>query len=150
MAYGSAPEQVVGLLLAIAHDDPEVLDEPEPSALLEELGDSALKFVLYAFVPEPGLIGSVKHRLAAEVQRRFGEASIGIPYPTQEVYPCRLPVGPPGAIEPPHTADGPVVSRFDLGSVVPPAPHVADSATCADNLIAGARRNEELGRAMDQ
>ncbi len=149
-AYGSAPEQVVGLLLAIAHDDPDVLDEPEPSALLEELGDSALKFVLYAFVPEPGLIGSVKHRLAAEVQRRFGEASIGIPYPTQEVYPCRLPVGPPGAIEPPHTAGGPVVSRFDLGSVVPPAPHVADSATSADNLIAGARRNEELGRAMDQ
>ena len=39
MAYGSDPEQVVDLLLAIAQDDPDVLRNPLPSALLEELGE---------------------------------------------------------------------------------------------------------------
>ena len=38
VAYGSDTEQVVDLLLAIARDDPYVLREPQPSALLEELG----------------------------------------------------------------------------------------------------------------
>ena len=80
-AYGSDPEQIVDLLLAIAQDDPDVLRNPLPSALLEELGDSALKFVLYAFVPDPSHVGRVKHRLSAEVQRRFAEAEHRHPLP---------------------------------------------------------------------
>ena len=91
VAYGSDTEQVVDLLLAIARDDPYVLREPQPSALLEELGDSALKFALFAYVPDPTCIGSVKHRLCAEITRQFSEAKIVIPRPTQEVHLCRVP-----------------------------------------------------------
>jgi potassium efflux system protein len=128
VAYGSVPEQIVDLLLAIAAEDRDVLDEPHPSAFLEELGDSALKFVLYAFVPEPGLVGHVKHRLSAEIQRRFAEASIGIPYPTHEVHLCRVPDDIAGVIAEPRGAAISVATRFDQAAVVPPGPHAAESA----------------------
>ena len=138
---GSVPEQIVDLLLAIAHDDPDVLDDPLPSALLEELGDSALKFVLYAFVPEPSLVGRVKHRLSAEVQRRFSEANIGIPYPTHKVHLCRVPDDITRVIE-----SG--ASRFDPASAVPPAPHVAESSMPAHKFISVAEPDEEVSQAM--
>ena len=55
---------------------------PAPSASLEGFGESSLLFGLYTFVPEPGLSGDVKHRLCAEIQRRFTQEGIVIPYPT--------------------------------------------------------------------
>ena len=146
--YGSVPEQIVDLLLAIAHDDPDVLDDPLPSALLEELGDSALKFVLYAFVPEPSLVGRVKHRLSAEVQRRFSEANIGIPYPTHEVHLCRVPEDLTRAIEQPRWVASSGASRFDPASAAPPAPHVAESSMPDHKFISAAEPDEEVGRAM--
>ena len=150
VAYGSAPEQIVDLLLAIAHDDPDVLDDPQPSALLEELGDSALKFALYAFVPEPGLVGRVKHRLSAQVQRRFGEANIGIAYPTHEIHLSSVSDDLSRAIEQPRGVAGSVLSRFDPGSVAPAAPHVAETSTPAHKYISVAEPDQEVGRAMNQ
>ena len=150
VAYGSVPEQIVDLLLAIAHDDPDVLDDPPPSALLEELGDSALKFVLYAFVPEPSLVGRVKHRLSAEVQRRFGEANIGIPYPTHEVHLCRVSDDLTRVIEQPPGVASSGASRSDQAAVVPPAPHLAESSMPAGKFISVAGPDEEVSRAMDR
>src|SRR5262249_9664261 len=71
VAYGTDRDRVVGLLLAIARKDADVLFTPEPAAVLEGFGDSALLFGLYVFVPDPGLAGGVRHRLCTEVQRRF-------------------------------------------------------------------------------
>jgi len=150
VAYGSVPEQIVDLLLAIARDDPDVLDDPHPSALLEELGDSALKFVLYAFVPEPSLVGCVKHRLSAEVQRRFSEANIGIPYPTHEIHLCRVYDEVTRVLEQPRGAASSAATRFDQPAVVPPVPHVAESATPARTLSTVAGPDEEVSRARDR
>ncbi len=148
VAYGSVPEEIVDLLLAIARDNPDVLDDPHPSALLEELGDSALKFVLFAFVPEPGLVGRVKHRLSAEIQRRFGKANIGIPYPTHEVHLCRVSDDVTRVIDEPRGAAGTAATRFDQPAVVPHVPHVAESTTPARTLISVAGPDEEFSRAM--
>ena len=150
VAYGSAPEEIVDLLLAIARDDPDVLDDPQASALLEELGDSALKFALYAFVPEPGLVGRVKHRLSAEIQRRFDEANIGIPYPTHEVHLCRVSDDVMRVVDQPRGAAGPAATRFDQAAVLPPVPHVGETATPARTLIAVADPVEEVGRVRDR
>ena len=86
VAYGSDPDRVVGLLLSIARQDPDVLLNPAPSASLEGFGESALLFGLYAFVPEPGVAGDVRHRLCTEVQRRFVAEGIVIPFPTHELH----------------------------------------------------------------
>ncbi len=86
VAYGTDPDRVVDLLLRIARADADVMINPAPSAALEGFGDSSLLFGLYTFVPEPGLSGNVRHRLCAEIQRRFTEEGIVIPYPTHELH----------------------------------------------------------------
>ena len=91
VAYGTDPDRVVNLLLSIARQDPNVLFNPAPSAALEGFGDSALLFGLYAFVPDPGLVGDVRHRLCAEVQRRFVAEGIVMPFPTHELHVNRVP-----------------------------------------------------------
>ncbi len=90
VAYGTDPDRVVNLLLAIARQDPNVLLKPAPSAALEGFGDSALLFGLYAFVPDPALVGDVRHRLCAEVQRRFVVEGIVMPFPTHELHLNRV------------------------------------------------------------
>ena len=82
VAYGTDPERVVDLLLSVARRDPDVVISPAPSAMLEGFGESGLLFALYAFVPDPALVGPVRHRLCSEIQRRFAEEGIVIPLPT--------------------------------------------------------------------
>jgi small-conductance mechanosensitive channel len=149
VAYGTDPEQIVDLLLAIAGDDPDVLRNPLPSALLDELGDSALKFVLYAFVPDPGHVGRVKHRLSAEVQRRFAEANIGIPYPTHEVHLCRVPDDLTAALERPRGIMGSGSPRLDAASPAPPPHHIADAVVPSPRYRPLAEGDEGVHRAVD-
>jgi small-conductance mechanosensitive channel len=94
VAPGTDPDQVSELLMAIARDDADVLRNPVPSALMEEFSDSALRFGLSAFVPEPSLAGRVRHRLFCQIQRRFEQAGIQIPLPTQALVVRPLEGGP--------------------------------------------------------
>ena len=150
VAYGSVPEQIVDLLLGIAHDDRDVLDDPSPLALLEELGDSALRFVLYAFVPEPSLVGRVKHRLSAEVQRRFAEANIGIAYPTHQVHLCRVSDDLTRVIEQPRGVAGSIASRLDPAAVAPPPPHRAEATVPVPQYRHLAAGDEGVHRVADE
>ena len=149
VAYGSDPERIVDLLLAIAGDDPDVLRNPLPSALLEELGDSALKFVLHVFVPDPSLAGRVKHRLSAEVQRRFAEANIGIPYPTHEVHLCRVPDELTQVLDQPRWISGSTSSRIDPGTAAPPPPHLGDTLLPGHKYQPAVDLDEGVHRAVD-
>ncbi len=129
VAYGTDPEHVVTLLLTLAGEDADVMKSPEPSAGLEGFGESALLFGLYAFVPEPGLAGGVKHRLCAAIQRRFAEEGIVIPFPTHELHLNRVPPDLTRALESTRPDEGvsalPV--RFDQPARTPPAPHNSPS-----------------------
>jgi small-conductance mechanosensitive channel len=127
VAYGTDPDRVVNLLLAIARQDPNVLLNPAPSAALEGFGDSALLFGLYAFVPDPGLVGDVRHRLCAEVQRRFVTEGIVMPFPTHELHVNRVPADLTCALVYRRSDDPlqPQPHRFDSPGRVPPPPHSA-------------------------
>jgi potassium efflux system protein len=149
-AYGSVPEEIVDLLLAIAGADPEVLPNPLPSAFLEELGDSALKFVLCAYVPDPGLVGGVKHRLCSAVQRRFAESRIAIPNPTYEVHLCRVPEDLTRVLGQPQWLTAPGSHRLDAASAAPPPPHLADPAVPVARFPSAVNANEGVHRAVDE
>jgi small-conductance mechanosensitive channel len=86
VALGSDPDTVSELLLTIAREDPDVLRNPVPCALMQEFKQSSLLFSLQVFVPDPSLAGRVKHRLCREIQQRFLEAGIAIPLPAQELH----------------------------------------------------------------
>jgi len=112
VAHGTDADRVSELLMAIARDDADVLRNPVPSALLEEISDSALVFVLHAHVPDPSLAGRVKHRLFGQIQHRFKDANVPIALPIQELFvkPFDAP------------ADGPFAPRSVRLRADPPGP----------------------------
>jgi potassium efflux system protein len=123
VAYGTDPDRVVALLLSLAHHDADVLLAPAPGAVLEGFGDFALQFALYVYVPEPGLAGPVRHRLCAEIQRRFADAGILIPLPSRELHVQALPQDLSlvlAALRP----DPALAAWSDRASPTPPEPHV--------------------------
>ena len=131
VAYGTDPNRVVDLLLGIARADADVMINPAPSASMEGFGESSLLFGLSTFVPEPGLSGDVKHRLCAEIQSRFHEEGIVIPYPTHELHvnnrlPREVPVDRETA---PSSATVTHPYRYDAGSKAPPAPHASTAGS---------------------
>jgi potassium efflux system protein len=86
---------------------------------MEDFSDSALNFVLHVHVPDPSLGARVRHRLFAQIQRRFVAEGIEIPLPRHDL---RLHTGvdAPGRIA--LTAiDFP---RFDPPTRTPPGPHL--------------------------
>jgi small-conductance mechanosensitive channel len=115
-----------------------VMINPAPSASLEGFGESSLMFGLSAFVPDPGLAGNVKHRVCAEIQRRFHHEGIIIPYPTHELHvndslPREQPRDRPAA---PNAALATHPYRYDAAaSNIPPAPHapVAQSSSSRED-----------------
>jgi potassium efflux system protein len=116
VAFGTDPQKVVDLLMSVARRDADVLMSPAPSAMMEGFGESGLLFALFAFVPEPGLAGPVKHRLCSEIQRRFAEEGIVIPLPTRTLHIRPDDLG--RAIE----AD-PEPIRRDAAAILPPEPY---------------------------
>jgi small-conductance mechanosensitive channel len=130
VAYGSDPDRVVALLLQIARADADVMIKPAPSAVLEGFGESSLLFALSTFVPDPGLSGDVRHRLCAEIQRRFTQENIVIPYPTHELH-----VNSRAANNlfrsPEPTRDDALAAhphRFDPAAKTPSMPHVSGAS----------------------
>ena len=86
VAYGSDVQKVQEILLAIAHDNELVLDEPEPSVRFTEFADSSLNFRLICRVRDPLNVYGTKSDIRFEVDKRFREANIEIPFPQRDVH----------------------------------------------------------------
>jgi small-conductance mechanosensitive channel len=84
-AYGTAPERVIEILVGIARKHPAVLADPEPFAVFERFGESALNFTLFcwSFVDTFFLARS---ELTIAINNAFKEAGIQIPFPQQDVH----------------------------------------------------------------
>jgi potassium efflux system protein len=119
VAYGTDPDRVVALLLGVAGDESDVLASPAASANLEGFGESSLQFGLYAFVADPALAGGVRHRLCAEIQRRFAEEGIVMPLPARELRVSRIPDELARHVEAIRT-DGATSIRVDGATQLPP------------------------------
>lgn len=85
VGYGSDVERVKALLLEIAGNNDEVVDDPAPLALFTAFGDSALNMLLLFWIKEPGRIGIVADQLNCEIIRRFRQEEIEIPFPIRTV-----------------------------------------------------------------
>jgi small-conductance mechanosensitive channel len=97
VAYGSDPEQVRQLLVRVAHEHPQVIDDallaPVPEALFRRFGDFALEFELRAFVRNIESFLNVVTDLNTVIEREFHAHGIEIPYPHQDIRLQRLPEG---------------------------------------------------------
>lgn len=85
VAYGSDPDEVEALVLALAAEEDLVLERPEPRMRLRRLGDSALEYELLCWVPAPNREGKARHRLNRAAYAALREADVEIPYPKRDV-----------------------------------------------------------------
>ena len=74
------------LLLKVARKNPEVLDEPEPSALFLGFGDNSLNFELRAFIDDPMKRFRVSHQLHKAIDDEFRRAGIEIAFPQRDIH----------------------------------------------------------------
>ena len=86
VAYGSDTEKASELLLEIAKNHPEVLDDPAPMVAFEQFGDSALNINLRAYLPNLDKRILTIHELHTEINKRFEKENIVIAFPQIDVH----------------------------------------------------------------
>lgn len=81
VAYGSNTALVKEVLLETAKKHNHVLVYPEPAVLFTNFGDNALEFMLNVFIDDFNNATSTLSDLRLELDRRFVEHGIDIPFP---------------------------------------------------------------------
>jgi potassium efflux system protein len=86
VAYGSDTALVEKLLLEAARENPHVMNDPSPMAVLSEFGDNTLNFKLFVFIPDRSLYQEMLHRLTTTIDKKFRKAEINIAFPQRDVH----------------------------------------------------------------
>ena len=86
VAYGSDVEAVIRVLTAVAEENDRVLKEPKPMALFLNFGDSSLDFELRVWIADFNDRRIIQSALIREVDRRFREENIEIPFPQRDLH----------------------------------------------------------------
>lgn len=83
IGYDADIESATKIILEEAANHDEILDDPEPTVRLTELGDSAIGLQARVWISNPSRADYVKMKgeLVTTVKHRFDEAEIDIPYP---------------------------------------------------------------------
>lgn len=93
VAYGSDLEAVFRILRQVVDADEKVLRDPEPVVHFVGFGDSSLSFEIRIWVAEIQERFDVRSDVLAEIDRRFREAGITIPFPQRDLHVRTLPEG---------------------------------------------------------
>jgi small-conductance mechanosensitive channel len=86
VAYGSDTQLVKQILLDIAKAHPRLLKKPAPFVRLVQFADSSLNFELHFYSSEFVTIDNIKSDLRFEIDRKFREQQIVIPFPQRDVW----------------------------------------------------------------
>ncbi len=86
VAYGSDTELVKNILLEVALAHPKVRKLPEPMVLFTDFGDNALNFKLIFSMNDSFIAGIPKSDMRFEIDKRFREHNISIPFPQRDVH----------------------------------------------------------------
>ena len=85
-AYGTNIEKVKEILVDICNGNPNVLDKPAPNAYFLSFGDSSLDFRVACHVSNWDQEWTVAEEIRLEIDRRFKEENIVIPFPQRSVW----------------------------------------------------------------
>ena len=86
VAYGTPPRKVVDLLEDIARENDMVIDSPAPRARMRGFGPSSLDFELLGWIRYPEQRGLAVHRVLMEIDERFREEGIEIPFQQHDLH----------------------------------------------------------------
>ena len=91
VAYGSDVQLVTELLLKVAKEHPQVIDEPSPNVWFVSFGDSSLNFELLVWIANPLLDKQVRSDLNYAIEVTFRQHDITIPFPQRDLHLQFLP-----------------------------------------------------------
>jgi small-conductance mechanosensitive channel len=83
VAYGTDPQKMLDLLLAVARGHRDVLAYPAPAALFLGFGESSLDFELRVWTDDFDHWVGIRSELCLDLHRALSEAGIEVPYPTR-------------------------------------------------------------------
>lgn len=86
IAYGSDVERTRELLLQIAKEHPEVMEDPAPMAMFEKFDDSSLQMTLRCYLPNLDKRLATIHELNTAIHIKFQEAGIEIAFPQRDIH----------------------------------------------------------------
>ena len=86
VAYGSDTSRVRDILIEVAEASDQVSADPKPFVLFMDFGASSLDFELRCFTGEVTLRPRIASEIRFEIDRRFREEGIEIPFPQRVVH----------------------------------------------------------------
>src|SRR5210317_231327 len=86
VAYGTDTTVVKEILQQIAADHPESDPMHDPQVILKDFGDNALMFELFFYTRNLFFVEKIKSEIRFEIDRRFRESQITIPFPQRTVW----------------------------------------------------------------
>jgi small-conductance mechanosensitive channel len=86
VAYGSDVELVLKILHEVADGNPAVAQYPAPFVFFKGFGDSSLDFELQVHLQDLDNWFTVQGKLCKEIERRFREAGVEIPFPQRDLH----------------------------------------------------------------
>ncbi len=100
VAYGSDTEKVLKILTEVTAGNKDVMEDPSPVISFERFGESSLDFVVRAYLPNRENRLGVITDLHREIDRRFAEAEIEIPFPQRDLHVRSVVDGAPITVKP--------------------------------------------------
>lgn len=91
VAYEADVERALQLLIRVAAQHPNVMDDPPPIASFDDFGDSTLNLSLRCFLPDLSQRLGTKTELHVAINREFQAAGIEIAFPQQDLHLRTLP-----------------------------------------------------------
>jgi MscS family membrane protein len=91
VAYGSDVDKVLQILEDIGKATKNIVADPAPRARFRAFGSSSLDFELLVWISDPEQRGLRIHEMNCEINRRFQEEKVVIPFPQQDVWIRELP-----------------------------------------------------------
>jgi small-conductance mechanosensitive channel len=89
-AYGSDPRKVQALLLSIADAQPQVLKNPAPLCIINNLGDNAIEFELRFFLADITASAAIQNEVRFLILESFAREGIAVPYSPRSFHPAEL------------------------------------------------------------
>ncbi|MBU2617611.1 MAG: mechanosensitive ion channel, partial [Euryarchaeota archaeon] len=86
VAYGSDIDKVKRVLLEIAKEAPDALDDPSPMVIFNEFADSSLNLLLIVWISDIKRKIMVVDYINSKIKKRFEEENIEIPFPIRTLY----------------------------------------------------------------
>ncbi|RMF46321.1 MAG: hypothetical protein D6751_05365, partial [Deltaproteobacteria bacterium] len=97
VAYGSDVEQVMRILTEVATGHPEAVQYPPPTVLFIAFGESSLDFEIRVFVRDITGRFRIRSDMLRQIDARFRDAGIEIPFPQRDLHLRSVDAGVFGA-----------------------------------------------------